>query len=591
MREDSLWVQKSERVRIRFHFLAALVLLLSLSINLLSASATEPKKPEWLASCPAIVDVSPTSPTPKTQNLIFQNSGQLFKLLKRGTTDFVSEPASVIGCYIVQESITNENQSPPWQIGALNRDSSGYYFINAAGRSWRLTLNSAGTIFEIQPGSTYYKNPGMGFKIDTAVPLPQDCKMQDFRLGAIRLGFPRDETRVPATGTTKNLIIVLDYPDAPFTGDLTQSVNNVLAPALTTEFFALNSYNKLNLIFDVHPKVVRINSSEKSFAPNSSGGFFVNGVQQDHRLIKEALAVANTQANLAGYQSINFFAPTGDSLKYYGSAFLGLQLTAGSSTVINSQLVSGLIGTITSSPPSWKVFAHEYGHLLGMYDLYVQGDGNTGKSPGPFDLMGNTTSTASSFFGFNRWVQGWLADSDVICQLGEVTKTDFTLTKVNATSGQRVYVRPLSGTKALVIEHRSDSKFDQLGVNTGLVVYTIDFTVGSLQGAVSIQHSEGDRPATFNSDVERYQAATLTQGQYLTVSGISIYADTITNEQASFKVMTPTELTSLLAEKTKPVITPTTPTKSKKTITCIKGTNQLKVKALKPKCPTGYRKK
>ena len=142
-----------------------------------------------------------------------------------------------------------------------------------------------------------------------------------------------------------------------------------------------------------------------------------------------------------------------------------------------------------------------------------------------------------------------------------------------------------------MIEHRSDSKFDQLGSNTGLLVYTIDFTVGSLQGAVSIQHSEGDRPATSTSDVERYRAATLTQGQYLTVDGVSIYANTITNDQANFTVMTPTELTSLLAEKTKPIITPTKSAKSKKTITCIKGTSQLKVKAIKPKCPTGYRKR
>ena len=583
---------KKIKMQIRFHFfsLKLLILILSLGFNSSVATAVEPKKPEWLASCPAIVDVSPNSPTPKTQKLIFQNSGQLFKLLKRGTTELVTEPASVIGCYIVPEGITNENQSPSWQIGALNRDASGYYFVNAAGRSWRLTLNSAGTVFEIQPGSTYYRDPGMGFKIDTPTQIPANCKMSDYRLGELRLGFPRSNTRVPAIGTTKNLIIVLDYPDAPFTGDLMQSVNNVLSPQLTTEFFALNSYNKLNLTFDVHPKVVRINSSEKSFAPNASGGFFVNGVQQDHRLIREALAVANTQANLAGYQSLNFFAPTGDSLRYYGSAFLGLPLTAGNTTVVNSQLVNGLIGTITSPVPSWAVFAHEYGHLLGMYDLYVQAGGNTGRSPGPFDLMGNTSGTSYSFLGFNRWVQGWLTDSDVICDVGVVKKSDFTLTKLNATAGKRVYVRPLSGTKAIVIEHRSDSRFDQLGTNTGLLVYTIDFTVASLQGAVSIQHSVGDSPTIFNSDVERYRAATLTQGQQLTVEGISIYANSITAEQASFSVMTPTELTALLAEKSKPVAA-SPKIRSKRTITCIKGVTQLKVRAIKPKCPTGFQKR
>ena len=556
----------------------------------LSANATEPKKPEWLASCPNIVDTTPNLPTPKTINLVFQNSGQQFKLLKRGTTDFVTEPTSVIGCYVVAESIIKADQSPQWQIGSFNRDNSGYYFQNAAGRIWRLTLSSSGMIFEIQPGSTYYKTPGMGFRIDGSDQLPADCKMADYRMGALRLGFPRNPNRVPAIGESKNLILVLDYSDAPLTGDITQSVKNVLDPELTAEFFSVSSYGKLKLTFDIHPTVVRVKDLEKSYAQQPDGGFMVNGVKQDDKLMAEALTAVNSQADVGSYHSLNFFAPTGLSLGYYGGAHLDRVMTTRSKPIINSQMVNGGIGTVTSNVPSWKVFAHEYGHLLGMFDLYVQGSGNTGKSPGPFDLMGNTSGNSNTFLGFNRWVQGWLTDNDVICETGNVSAKSFSLSPINSISGKRIYVRPISATKAIVIEHRTDSKFDQLGVNAGLLVYTIDFTIASIKGAVTIAHSEGDSPTIFNSDVERYRAATLTQGQYLTVDGVSVYADAIASNQASFSVMTPAELTALLAAKNKPVVTPPT-VKSKKTITCISGAKKIKVKAIKPKCPTGFKKR
>lgn len=565
--------------------ISSLVAILGIS----PALANGLKKPEWLAACPTIVDLTPTAPTPKTTKLIFQNTGQEFTLLKPNSTDSVTEPSSVIGCYVALSSISKADQSPPWQIGSLNRDSSGYYFRNAAGVTWRLKLSADEKVFEIQPGSNYYKGGGLGFKIDTPARLPADCKMDDYRLGEIRLGFPRNNDRVPATGTTKNLIIVLDFPDAPFTGDLMATVDNVLSPKITNEFFLFNSYNKLNLTFDVHPKVVRLTSLEKSFAPNAEGKFDIPGGRKDLNLINEALRIANTQADLSGYVSLNFFAPTADSMRYYGSAFPGHKLTAGRDTVVNSQLVNGLIGTInTPGVPSWKVFVHEYGHMLGMYDFYLQSGPNTGKSPGPFDIMGNTSGNANTFLGFNRFVQGWLTDADVVCQLTPIGSEKITLTPINSVSGKRLYIHPISGSKALMVEYRTNTKFDNLTTNTGLLAYVIDFTIGSLQGPVSIIGSEQDKPVSYQTDIARYQTAALSTNQYAKTDGLVVFAHSVIGDTATFSIMTEAEFATFDAERNKPVVVPK-PTK--KTITCTNGVKTKKIKAVKPKCPTGYKKR
>ena len=625
---------------------ALLICILLLAYNQ-SAIASERKKPSWLASCPEVIDATPQLPTPKTI-FLRSPSGQPLKLLAKDSVEFVTEPQSIVGCYVFEEYVINSNTSPAWQIGALNRDSQGFYFRNQAGITWRLTLNTETLILETEPGSLYYA-PGSGFGLDRNLSRATDCKVKDFFLGYTRLGFPRNPSRVPQLGQTKNLILVVDFPDAVLTENLSSIVDDVIAPKIVENFFVHSSNGKFNPTFDVFPKVIRLNSFEKSFAPNSTGGFFVNGVQQDHRLVNEAVRLAVSQGNLDGYVSINVFAPTAKSMGYYGSAFMGLPINLGGKTIFNSQLVGGTIGTVRSGVPSWKVFAHEYGHLLGMHDYYIQGTGSSGKSPGPFDIMGNTIGSANSFFGFQRWIQAWINDSEVICDYTTDSSATHALTPLNQNLGKKLYVHPVSDTLALVVEFRTDSEFDAMKGNEGLLVYLIDMTVGSLKGPISIQPSEQDLVLNPRDDVERYSRAPLSSGQSVKVKDLVIFAEEVSKEKATFRVLTSVEFqvkqeaeakavaalkakqeaeakaaaefaakqeaeakaAAELKAKQEADLKAAAESKAKQdaelkakqeaeakaaaarkiTITCVKGKLVKKVSAVKPKCPAGYKVK
>ena len=613
--------------------IAAILITCNLFAYLQSASALERKKSNWLASCPEVVDATPQLPTPKTI-LLRSPSGQEFKLLSKDSVEFVKEPQGIIGCYVYEEYVINPNLSPTWQIGALNRDLNGYYFKNQAGVTWRLTLNTQTLVLETEPGSLYYKQGG-GFRLDIDHIRATDCKVKDYFLSAGRLGFPRNTDRVPQFGLTKNLILVVDFPDAVLTESLDSIVANVLAPKVVEKFFLQTSNGKFQPEFTTFPNVIRLNSLEKSFAPNSSGGFFVDGVQQDHRLVSEAISLAKTQGSLEGYSSINVFAPTAKSLGYYGSAFLDLPLDTGGKNIYNSQLIGGAIGTVKSDVPSWKVFAHEYGHLLGMYDYYIQGTGTSGKSPGPFDFMGNTSGTANSFFGFQRWVQGWFEDIDVVCDFTPNSSVTHTLSPLNLLSGKRLYVHPLDGSTALAVEFRAESEIDFLKGNDGLLVYLIDMKVAGLKGPISIQPSEQDLVLNPRDDVERYSTAPLSTGQSVRVRDLVIVADAVGKDQASFRVLTKTEFlikqeadakataeikakqdaearataelkakqeaeakqeadrlaAELKAKQEAVAKAKVDVAKKKTTITCVKGKQSKKVTAVSPKCPKGYKKK
>jgi len=529
-------VDLSKDAKKALHAIAA-ILIFTLSLSYLQpANALERKKSNWLASCPEVIDLTPNIETKKTQYLRFLNSGQEFTLLATNSVDPVAQPQSIIGCYVIEDAVSNQNSSPEWQIGSLSRDANGYYFKNAAGVIWRLSMSSDGVTLETLPGSLYYK-PGLGFRIDETLVKATDCKVKDSKLGATRLGFPRNSDRVKQFGNTQNLIIVIDFPDARLTESLESVVENTLSLSTVEKYLNVSSNGKFSPKFSTFPSVITLNSLDSSFAPFSTGRYFNNGVQQDHRMVQEAVSLAKLRGQLQGFSSINVFAPTSKSLGYYGSAFLELPIDVGGKTLVNSQLV-GQIGTINSPVPSWKVFAHEYGHLLGMYDYYIPGTGTSGKSPGPFDFMGNTTGNANSFFGFQRWVQGWIEDNEVICDYTASSSISHSLTPLNQISGKKLYVHPLDGTLALVVEFRAESEFDVLKGNDGLLVYLVDMKVGSLKGPISIQPSEQDLVLNPRDDVEMYSRAPLSSGQSVKVKDLVIVAGEVTKESATFNVLT-----------------------------------------------------
>jgi len=557
------------------------------------ANAQEIKKANWLASCPEVIDSNPELPTPKTQNLVFLNTGGEFQLLAKNSTEQVSTPQSVIGCYVIEKFVTQSSLSPSWQIGSLNRDLNGYYFKNGAGIIWRLTFNPNTFIMETAPDSLYYKKD-LGFRLDKTFEKATDCKTKNYALGAIRLGFPRNSDRVAQLGTTNNLILVVDFPDARLTDPMETVVRDVLAPKTVERFLKESSNGKFTPTFTIFPKIITLSSLDQSFAHKSSN-YFYQGVQQDHRLVKEAVSIAQTYGQLDGYTSIHVFAPTSKSLGYYGSAFVDVPLQVGNNTLLNSQLM-GQIGTINSPVPSWRVFAHEYGHLLGMYDYYIQGTGSSGKSPGPFDLMGNTTGNANTYFGFQRWVQGWLEDVDVICDSSINPSALHILSPLNGKSGKRLYAHPIDGTTILLVEYRTDSEFDSLNGNEGLLVYVIDMKVGSSEGPISIQPSEQDLVVNPRDDVERYSRAPLSSGQSVKVRDLVILAEEVSKDKAAFRLLTKTEYQANQEAEAKQEAQfkakQEAEAKLKKTtITCLKGKLLKKVTAVKPVFPKGYKKK
>ena len=155
---------------------------------------------------------------------------------------------------------------------------------------------------------------------------------------------------------------------------------------------------------------------------------------------------------------------------------------------------------------------------------------------GPVELVGAGLSAVG-----HRWIQGWLTDNDVICDTSGKSTSSFTLQTLMGSQGQRLYVSRLSATRLLIAEMRTDTEFDKLGAQSGVLFYILDLETPSLQGPVTVLQSGEDKPTSWTNDVERYSTATATLGQTVRFENRVFRVSKISSSSAQVDVFTDEE--------------------------------------------------
>ena len=115
----------------------------------------------WAAKCPAVMDTVGGA-QPKISGYKFDGAyGENFARLVDGGFTAVSSPSNLLGCYADIPSL-NGPQGNSWHVGTINRDETGFYWLNAAGVRWGLTLS--GSVLITDKNNPYYSK---GFQFIT----------------------------------------------------------------------------------------------------------------------------------------------------------------------------------------------------------------------------------------------------------------------------------------------------------------------------------------------------------------------------------------------------------------------------------------
>lgn len=167
----------------------------------------------------------------------------------------------------------------------------------------------------------------------------------------------------------------------------------------------------------------------------------------------------------------------------------------------------------------WSYYVHEAGHMFELPDYYVIGEDKWMYSPwpevepvkvpnGPFNnwsIMGNQDGPSRTMESWSRWLVGWLSEEEVICFDARTPPSalvfDVPLTPLDVyTGGNKAVIVRTGDTTGVVIESRRPIGPDETlkiweqnsGVDPqGIVVYTVDTSKRTVQGALGIIPADG----------------------------------------------------------------------------------------------------
>jgi M6 family metalloprotease-like protein len=327
-------------------------------------------------------------------------------------------------------------------------------------------------------------------------------------------GFPRGANRLPGKGRISALIVPVDFADVPGLGN-PEKVFFDMAKG-THDFYFKQSAGGVSFDFKIVKKWQRQKFASNSFNLGKWNGGDASGYY------KTLIRAADPIVDYAQFDVVYFLSPPTipwDSIAY-GPAFPTTvqtgdgPLSAGTFSGADAYQNNGVVS------PGWKWMSHETGHLFGIHDLYTNG---VPAKFGSWDLMSmNWSNQFIEFTAWNRYISGWLTDSQVAClTLSKLSssETSITLTPLERNDSLlKAIAIPLSQYKILVVESRRAEGMDHSSSQqkAGTLVYTVDMRVQSIKGGWSVVTP--DRSA----DKVNFLDAALQVGETVSIDGVTV---------------------------------------------------------------------
>ncbi|HEU4852659.1 MAG TPA: DUF4214 domain-containing protein [Telluria sp.] len=340
-------------------------------------------------------------------------------------------------------------------------------------------------------------------------------------------GFPKVRTRLKSFGRIRALIIPVDFPAVAGKDDpgayFTPLANDV------RDFYQKQSYGRLTFDFEIVPNWVRM-----PFSPGDYGFTSANG-SGDFTAYRNAIfAMTDKQIDYSKYDAVYILVPKEMPMSQvgYGPAITAPTWTSTGYVTNGATGGADMYFNEANGVPGaqWKWMAHETGHAFGLYDEDLN---HASATLGSWSIMANSWSSgAIENNGWDRYLQGWLPEEQVACHARTALAGGASVTLsplVRQDTRTKAAMVPLSATKILVIESRKNEGYDKLDASQeGVLVYTVDMTVGTLRGGYRTQRRPGSVDASFRDAALRAGDSITVEGVTVTVSATSADADTIT---------------------------------------------------------------
>ena len=277
-------------------------------------------------------------------------------------------------------------------------------------------------------------------------------------------------------------VLFVDYPNRPGTESPAALMASVVTPGLA--LLRASSYGRLDVTAVSVPTWFRLPKTDAEYTWSTFAG---------HRaFLLDVLAASDAAVDYSTFDALLVFSPEGID-KVVSPTFNG----GSTANVVADGRNFGNAITFGNDSRRFgpSVMAHEFGHMLGLVDLYAFSPtaappfaGNQFQLVGAWSFMSNVF-VAGELLTWEKRKLGWIDEAQVDC-LESAGGVEAVLTPNHVPGGRKLVAVPLSPSRVLVAEVRSTAGgLDANLCSGGVLVYTVDAAVTTGNGPVRVEGS------------------------------------------------------------------------------------------------------
>lgn len=274
-------------------------------------------------------------------------------------------------------------------------------------------------------------------------------------------------------------VLFVDYPNRTGTESPATLMATIVEPGLAQ--LRAMSYGRVNVTAVAFPTWFRLPRSDAQYTWATFLG---------HReFLLDVLAASDAAVDFSTFDALFVFSPNGID-KVVSPTFNG----GTTANVIADGRNFGNAVTFGNDSRTFgpSVLVHEFGHMLGLVDLYAFSPAggpffadNQFKHVGAWSLMSNVF-VPGEMFTWEKRKLGWIDEDQVDC-LDASGGVEAVLTPNHVVGGRKLVAVPLSESRVLVAEVRSTSGgLDANLCRSGVLLYTIDAATPTGNGPAQV---------------------------------------------------------------------------------------------------------
>jgi hypothetical protein len=291
------------------------------------------------------------------------------------------------------------------------------------------------------------------------------CKITDPAWqGGVAEGFPRPNSALEKQANYNVLVIPVSFSDLPFTEEEAAFVRNRFAYTSREFQYLSGGFSKITATMVDKSHWISVANAAEEFFPSS------NSMDQNEKIANTRLLALADGLSLSGYDTIWFTSARSKNFSF-GAEMPYVIYPTSSGNVNHVFTVIGGDGLPVD---------HALGHLLFYFDDEYQFPGWVDPFPSRgqpligWDIYGR----GYGLIGWNRWLAGWVDDSQVECSPQNSTSAIYQIHYINsAEAGIKLLVIPAGPSTAIVAEYRDNLELTK----TGLFVYKVDLSIPQWQ--------------------------------------------------------------------------------------------------------------